>query len=224
MNQGVRVQRHKLGPRVQRLSHLSSMAMATVASSSANWSPTHLRMPPPKGMKAKSAATSLGYSELPCASGLTADKANTRQGLASSGASVGVVTIEWFTSPCTMVVGADTIACCADMTSQSRIGSARKQHAQPSRLQRHFLRKGTDPHLYPAHAPSKAALVYVSEKRVGSNASGSRHRCGDRCRFQTLMKMSAPCMERQFLRDFFGHGHRLGAVTGNGQTQEHTVS
>ena len=52
--------------------HLSSMARPTVASSSANWSPTHLRMPPPKGMKAKSAATSLGYSELPCASGLRA--------------------------------------------------------------------------------------------------------------------------------------------------------
>mmetsp|Transcript_67000 Transcript_67000/g.188686 ORF Transcript_67000/g.188686 Transcript_67000/m.188686 type:complete len:244 (-) Transcript_67000:1209-1940(-) len=39
-----------------------SIASATVASSSANWSPTHLRGPPPKGRYAKSAATSLGYS------------------------------------------------------------------------------------------------------------------------------------------------------------------
>lgn len=53
-----------------RCTHLRSMAAATVASMSANWSPTHLRMPPPKGMNAKSDATSLGYSELPCASGL----------------------------------------------------------------------------------------------------------------------------------------------------------
>lgn len=50
------------------------MAAATVASIRANWSPTHLRMPPPKGMNAKSDATSLGYSELPCASGLQQPK------------------------------------------------------------------------------------------------------------------------------------------------------
>ncbi len=31
--------------------------------------PTHLRAPPPKGMKAKLEATSLGYRLLPCASG-----------------------------------------------------------------------------------------------------------------------------------------------------------
>ena len=43
---------------------------ATVASKSANWSPMHLRAPPPKGMNAKSDATSLGYSAEPRASGL----------------------------------------------------------------------------------------------------------------------------------------------------------
>ena len=47
--------------------HCSSMAMATAASVMANWSPTHLRMPPPKGMNAKSDDTSFGYSELPWA-------------------------------------------------------------------------------------------------------------------------------------------------------------
>ena len=40
------------------------MARATVASVMANWSPTHLRAPPPNGMKAKSAADSLGYMSL----------------------------------------------------------------------------------------------------------------------------------------------------------------
>lgn len=49
---------------------LSNMDSATVASSRANWSPTHLRAPPPKGMNAKSAATSLGYRDDPWASGL----------------------------------------------------------------------------------------------------------------------------------------------------------
>jgi hypothetical protein len=34
----------------------SSIAAETAASSSANWSPTHFRVPPPKGRKAKSAA------------------------------------------------------------------------------------------------------------------------------------------------------------------------
>lgn len=50
--------------------HCSSMAMATTASVMANWSPTHLRMPPPKGMKAKSDDTSFGYNELPWADAL----------------------------------------------------------------------------------------------------------------------------------------------------------
>ena len=56
--------------------------MATVASSSANWSPTHLRAPPPKGMKPKSLATSLGYRLLPCASGLYPAHAPPKSGLA----------------------------------------------------------------------------------------------------------------------------------------------
>lgn len=82
-----------------RETRLSSIERATVASRSANWSPTHFRAPPPKGMKAKSAATSLGYREEPWASGR-----------------------------------------------------------------------------YPAHLPSNAALLFVSEKRSGLKVSGSFHR------------------------------------------------
>lgn len=40
---------------------LRSKARAMVASMYANWSPTHFLAPPPKGMKAKSDDTSLGY-------------------------------------------------------------------------------------------------------------------------------------------------------------------
>mmetsp|Transcript_1161 Transcript_1161/g.3387 ORF Transcript_1161/g.3387 Transcript_1161/m.3387 type:complete len:223 (-) Transcript_1161:312-980(-) len=39
----------------------NTMDIVTVASSMANWSPTHLREPPPNGRKAKSVACSLGY-------------------------------------------------------------------------------------------------------------------------------------------------------------------
>lgn len=53
------------GNYVGREANLSNIASATVASKSANWSPTHFRAPPPNGMKAKSAATSLGYREEP---------------------------------------------------------------------------------------------------------------------------------------------------------------
>ena len=48
---------------------LRSMARMTVASIKAKPSPTHLRAPPPKGMKAKSELTSLGYNDEPCAAG-----------------------------------------------------------------------------------------------------------------------------------------------------------
>ena len=55
----------KRGRNAGREADLSSIASATVASKRANWSPTHFRAPPPKGTKAKSAATSLGYREEP---------------------------------------------------------------------------------------------------------------------------------------------------------------
>mmetsp|Transcript_19178 Transcript_19178/g.33022 ORF Transcript_19178/g.33022 Transcript_19178/m.33022 type:complete len:219 (+) Transcript_19178:305-961(+) len=93
----------------------SSMERPTVASNRANWSPMHLRTPPPNGMKAKSDMTSLGYS----APGET---------------------------------------------------SGRK----------------------PAHLPSNAGLLKGSEKRSGLKVSGSFHKCGEWCKFHTLMNRSAP--------------------------------
>lgn len=44
----------------------------------------------------------------------------------------------------------------------------------------------------PAHAPLKAGFSKFSENRSGLKASGSFHKCGEWCRFHTLMKMSAP--------------------------------
>ncbi len=44
----------------------------------------------------------------------------------------------------------------------------------------------------PAHLPPNAGLVKVSVKRSGLKVSGSFHRCGEWCRFQTEMNRSAP--------------------------------
>mmetsp|Transcript_7095 Transcript_7095/g.23314 ORF Transcript_7095/g.23314 Transcript_7095/m.23314 type:complete len:241 (-) Transcript_7095:1161-1883(-) len=90
----------------------SSMTVVTIASSIANWSPTHLRSPPPKGMKAKSVADSDGYRPRrslgsypaqPVTSGLLAGRSqrsgSNRLGLSHSCGDRPMLYIEIITSP-----------------------------------------------------------------------------------------------------------------------------